>query len=770
VSELGCADVELVCSIGWMFDQPTQYVVRVPQSHSLTTGCTFTSPASEIVTTCASAFASSSAAGDIVGPQWNESQIRSENEILLDGPAVDVPVSAIYSNWHGLQESVSALLPRSELSASIAASPSAENVEDEETVDVVSLTGRRLAGGADYTLGELTSTRALASSGVEYEVQLQVTDSRYADSPHTLAIDIHGQSLTTARTVLGDRWARSEMRSVTLRNLQAVGRVAGVTLTISGRNGLLLDGLWVNHTETVMQQSAMLQIDSIVRVLRGKYEGCTGAVSRFSGATGRPRVCRNCDEQANSGVACCGGTTRTTCYYYKEDMIEPLEQSVTTSYSSYFAPTSYIKCHGSKRAKTWTCSQTLGQTLPPAVTAEPASSSTCAACPTAGQPEWQGDPPSLPSDFSSVAANMSLSCAAASTFAAGDRVRIAVPGSGVDGCPGGITELSASGASANVCLLCTAASRKGRPCCDTFSYTTAGLVSATACQATSVAIPLTGLVHEEVGITKPMTFSYGTLWLDANARGVSRFQYVARKDCGCLDRHGSFTLAPTSQLNGSSHDVQQFSGRTYPHICLNPQRNGASWSTEGLSSSQIRDQCRSKLSYDRGHMIPANHFDHDAATIRATNMMVNILPQADKMNRGAWLQTEMIVECLREEEVLTVVGGAVYPTSRDAAEEGTAQSGILRATHGVLIPTFFWKVIVASPTGRYSSDHGLLAFWMPNSIDATADKTANYVVSLGQLEANLCAHGGVPESFGVSDAVKLHEPSYWGVLEGCDRA
>ena len=75
------------------------------------------------------------------------------------------------------------------------------------------------------------------------------------------------------------------------------------------------------------------------------------------------------------------------------------------------------------------------------------------------------------------------------------------------------------------------------------------------------------------------------------------------------------------------------------------EREGLPWSLEGLLSSQIKDQCQSTLAYDRGHMIPANHWDHDKSTIKQTNYMINIMPQMDKMNRGAWLETEMVGVC-----------------------------------------------------------------------------------------------------------------------------
>ena len=161
----------------------------------------------------------------------------------------------------------------------------------------------------------------------------------------------------------------------------------------------------------------------------------------------------------------------------------------------------------------------------------------------------------------------------------------------------------------------------------------------------------------------PLDYSFGSLWIDPMARGASRFQYTARADCGSHDRHGSF------KVDSKYRNIQQTTGRSYPKYCIAPQRGGKPWSLDGLNSAEIRDQCSKWVAYDRGHLVPANHFDHDKKIIAETNMMINILPQASKMNRGAWLETEMITECLREEEVLTVIGGAVYPTYPDDSIE-----------------------------------------------------------------------------------------------------
>jgi len=40
--------------------------------------------------------------------------------------------------------------------------------------------------------------------------------------------------------------------------------------------------------------------------------------------------------------------------------------------------------------------------------------------------------------------------------------------------------------------------------------------------------------------------------------------------------------------------------------------------------------------------------------------MTNILPQALNMNRGAWLQTEEIIECYRDIDELLVIGGVIW--------------------------------------------------------------------------------------------------------------
>jgi hypothetical protein len=75
----------------------------------------------------------------------------------------------------------------------------------------------------------------------------------------------------------------------------------------------------------------------------------------------------------------------------------------------------------------------------------------------------------------------------------------------------------------------------------------------------------------------------------------------------------------------------------------------------------------------------------------------------------------------------------------------------------------------------------LIAYWMPNSIEAVAKNIDQYVVSITELEQKLQNALGSskrdgwpvesnPEVFDLPQDVKDHVPKHWGTLEGCDRA
>jgi len=142
-----------------------------------------------------------------------------------------------------------------------------------------------------------------------------------------------------------------------------------------------------------------------------------------------------------------------------------------------------------------------------------------------------------------------------------------------------------------------------------------------------------------------------------------RFAYNAVCDGGCQKRAHGFRLSPKKHFpDGDDQGCQQKNGKSYPKFCMDPvdATTGEPWSLAGLKSKEIKEVCNTKLGHDRGHQIPANNFDYSKSVCKMTNYMTNILPQADKMNRGAWLKTEMMGECWRQEQPLTIMGGALF--------------------------------------------------------------------------------------------------------------
>ena len=130
-----------------------------------------------------------------------------------------------------------------------------------------------------------------------------------------------------------------------------------------------------------------------------------------------------------------------------------------------------------------------------------------------------------------------------------------------------------------------------------------------------------------------------------------RFTYTGKCDEGCLDRSHTFNLSPISffdQSQASSDACQQTSTSAYPSYCS----DGSSYDSNICSGV--------KISHDRGHQVPANNFDNDDVTIKQTNYMTNIMPQAAQMNRGAWLKTEMMVEVSVSEAARQRVDRLIY--------------------------------------------------------------------------------------------------------------
>ena len=208
-----------------------------------------------------------------------------------------------------------------------------------------------------------------------------------------------------------------------------------------------------------------------------------------------------------------------------------------------------------------------------------------------------------------------------------------------------------------------------------------------------------------------------TVWLDCSKRGAIKFQYVAQRDNGNAKRYDRFFLDPNVPA-----ECQQKTAKAYG------------------------------MNYDRGHQVPANHLDASDEAIKATNTMTNILPQAANMNRGAWLQTEEIIECYRDITELLVIGGVIW--GDNPADDYFIES------HGVKTPDDFWKVVIRG-TGQ---DEQVIAWVVPNTQEATRKRLDHYLVSVDELERM------TGEKIPVADYAKHDKPNQsWMIPVGCNK-
>ncbi|MBT4486898.1 MAG: DNA/RNA non-specific endonuclease [Rhodospirillaceae bacterium] len=215
-----------------------------------------------------------------------------------------------------------------------------------------------------------------------------------------------------------------------------------------------------------------------------------------------------------------------------------------------------------------------------------------------------------------------------------------------------------------------------------------------------------------------------TVWLDCKENGAVLFRYDLDQDTGSVSRSGSFKVDTTVPAS-----CQPSSGRSYRTATVDPSTG----------------------TWDRGHLVPANHMDHSEVAMKETFFVTNILPQQSTFNQaqGAWSRTEVISECYRDVSKLTVWGGVVWGSD--------ASNDFFVDTHELRTPDFWWKVIFRHDTKAY------VAWLFPNHKSATSSNADNYLISLNDLKAEI----EVVPDFGKLEgsAMAGQTPSPWPVTK-----
>lgn len=190
-----------------------------------------------------------------------------------------------------------------------------------------------------------------------------------------------------------------------------------------------------------------------------------------------------------------------------------------------------------------------------------------------------------------------------------------------------------------------------------------------------------------------------TLTLDCDKRAAVRFEHIVTSDSGELPRYKPFKLDPN-----------------IPERCQ--QKSAASY-----RNSEIKN------TYHRGHLVAQNHLDHSKQSMQQSNYVTNILPQHPTLNMEGWKATETYVECERDrgqsaDYEVKVIGGAIF-------QPHDHQNTFL-ASHGVIAPSHFWKVVV-SQDDKYI--HRVKSWIIPNTSKATVENLNKYLVAMNDITA-----------------------------------
>ncbi len=140
--------------------------------------------------------------------------------------------------------------------------------------------------------------------------------------------------------------------------------------------------------------------------------------------------------------------------------------------------------------------------------------------------------------------------------------------------------------------------------------------------------------------------------------------------------------------------------------------------------------------FDRGHMCPAGDRGKDADSMSQTFFMTNMIPQAPKVNRGAW---KMLESHCRD---LVTDGNSVYIVAGPTGVGGFGANGYSeRLGKRVMVPAACWKVVVwmkhgkddaETAAGRVDAQTKTLAVILPNV--NTAFDWKDYRTSIRTIE------------------------------------
>lgn len=103
------------------------------------------------------------------------------------------------------------------------------------------------------------------------------------------------------------------------------------------------------------------------------------------------------------------------------------------------------------------------------------------------------------------------------------------------------------------------------------------------------------------------------------------------------------------------------------------------------------------IGFEKGHLVPAMHGSWDSVSCKHTSLYSNILPQSERLNRGAWKATDELIDSLVRKH------GNVY------VHAGPLPYSVQSLPSSMPIPVGYWKLIIYQDDGVWKKESFLLS-------------------------------------------------------------
>jgi endonuclease G len=141
--------------------------------------------------------------------------------------------------------------------------------------------------------------------------------------------------------------------------------------------------------------------------------------------------------------------------------------------------------------------------------------------------------------------------------------------------------------------------------------------------------------------------------------------------------------------------------------------------------------------YDRGHQAPAGNQNRDERMKDETFFLSNMCPQDPPMNSNIWrgLEEETRQWAIASTDAYIVTGPMFYdPREDDASTADGSVDYITIGSHGVAVPTHFYKIFIRKDPGGGGDRWSAVAFVMENRAYASPHRFEDHVYPISWIE------------------------------------